>query len=348
MTFKQTGRARLIGLGLGLGLLCLMNGVSTYGFQDSTQHKTNELATTLNHRDVTLIGEDDLTSQLVNDWQPNQSLRREIRVKNGVKDSSEKFEPLYVRVSLKEFLELMTEEKTYSTTLYLLDDAQKVRYFASKAEAEQFVTANSLQASLTVEQVITESATKKEGENFPGYWYLAVKGTLPTGLQGGRLVLKTTVTSKTSLIAGVDRADQDARDNHHAHSNGENDYTSHLFDYDLSAFGASQAFEDYIALGFSQDVISLDDWLSSGAKPVAKWLVDTRNTNGWVYWGELLPADATTSNLLETVTLRDKAQGKSVYYAINARLQAVDRNELAQTKNWQDLPPQLRNAWLAN
>jgi hypothetical protein len=333
-------------LGLVLGLVLVFQGLTTYAFQDSTQHKTNEFGTSPHHRDVTLIGAEDWQALTTNDWQLHQPLKREIRVHNGVKGSGHAFAPLYVRISLKEFLELITEEKVYATTRYLLDEQGEIRQFTTQAAAEDFIKDHGLQASLTADQVATQAASEKEGANFPGYWYLAVKGQLPDKWRSGRLLLKTTVTAATSLINGVARADEDNK--HHEVKNDAEAYTSHLFDHNLSAFGESQAFESYIDLGFSQNVISLADWLQAGAQPVAKWIVDTRNSKGWVYWGQLLGADVTTANLLEKVTLTHQPRGQSIYYAINARLEAIDANELAQGTLWQDLPAQLRTAWQTN
>ncbi|GAB2023153.1 hypothetical protein RyT2_22270 [Pseudolactococcus yaeyamensis] len=349
ITLKRSGRPALFATTVVsvLGLLITLSG--TYGYHDQTQHKTNEFKTTEIDREVFLIGEtEDKTPK---NWQVNQTLKREIRVKNAVENpipATTQFEPLYIRLNLDEFLEFATQAKQYSDKRYLQDNSNKLIHFKTEKEALDFVTGKALQDEVTPEQIKTEADVNAQGADFSGYWYLAVNATQPTGWHSERLVLSTQTSAPTSLIPGVANAKQDAVDKHHEVSHGEDAYTTHLFESDLTPLGISQAFETYVMLGFSKDVISLAQWVTDyDAKPVKKWIVDTGNTNGWVYWGEILPVRATTANLLETTTLKYKPQGQLLYYAIHADLDAINQAELNKSSTWNDLPAQLRQAWQA-
>lgn len=328
-----------------LGFLITLTGI--YGYSDQSQHKTNELKVADIDRDVFLVGQGE--SETPKDWQINQTLTREIRVKNGGDHPvpATTFEPLYVRLNLLEFLEFAKLTNNYSEKRYLQDKDNQLIHFETEAAANDFLKDKKLTADLTPEKVKTQADSEGQDDNFTGFWYLKVIDTTPKGWHSDRLVLSTQMSSGTSLIPGVVNAKHHASEKHQDERHGEDDYTTHVFDNDLTALGDSQKFEAYIDLGFSDDVISLSDWvINYGAKPVKKWIVDTGNTNGWVYWGDLLPAKATTSNLLETVTLRAKPLDQSLYYAVHANLDAINQSELVQKRVWSDLPEQLRQAWL--
>lgn len=320
-----------------------------YGYRDQAQHKTNVLEMPLLEQDVFLIGHGE--GQTPRNWQVGQTLKREIRVKNGgaqATANTSSFEPIYIRVNLDEFLEFGRPVKQYSLKRYLLDSSNQLVKFSTSQAALAFINARNLPVTILPEQVVSEADLIAQGSTFLGYWYLAVNGLQPQGWHSERLVLSTQLTGVSSLISGVANARQDVADKHQDDSNGEDDYTTHLFASDLSPLGVSQAFEAYLTLGFSKDVVSIAQWLvDDGGKPVKKWLVDTGNTNGWVYWGEPLAAKATTANLLETVTLRDKPQGKTLYYAIHADLDAINQEALNRADTWSDLPKALREAWQA-
>lgn len=342
---KHLKLSYLLAFVASLGLLIMLSSI--YGFSDQRQHKTNEFRVSEMDRDIFLIGQDEGIT--ITDWQMNQALKREIRVKNGVEQpvpTDSEFDPLYVRLNLQEFLEFAKQTKHYSDSYYLQDKQHEMLYFRTQVAATEYVTNHNLPASVLPERVKTESDLEKEGSNFSGFWYLKVTGQTPEGWQSDRLVLFTELTNQRSLIPGVANARADAGTKHQHITHGEDLYTTRLFDANLNGLGDSQRFDDYISLGFSSDVISLSDWVTRyGSKPVKKWIVDTGNTNGWVYWGEILLDKETTSNFLETVTLHNKPLDQSIYYAIHANMEAVDASELAESNTWIDMPQSLRLAW---
>ena len=95
------------------------------------------------------------------------------------------------------------------------------------------------------------------------------------------------------------------------------------FNPDVITTIPNETFNQYIQLGFGNDVILYENWLAEGSNSGPFWIVDTTDMiNGWVYWGESIIPQHSTTNFIETMRLLQQPD-KAFYYALDTEMQAA-------------------------
>ncbi|MDR2752810.1 MAG: hypothetical protein LBB50_00690, partial [Oscillospiraceae bacterium] len=342
-----------------LALALSMGG--TYMFLDHSQHKTNEAMGDLPAYDVRLVEE----FEEVSGWKTTDPpLKKEIRVAN-VGKASDGFSGVYVRLQLKEYMEIAPLTYTQTAERYMMAQDGKFVVFESRAAAEAAYPGR-------IVTELTDAVAKTTG------WFVQTKAHDSDGQYGKFVVTEITRGAASSLVEGVARADRDAAEKHQENTNGECAYTVHTWNGEVDGSyyngktmfpGLSDAgaltFHDFVQWqlgGNGDNLISLTDFLNpvgNNGAPVSKWIYDDRvvgvGTN-WVYWGRLLEPqnneesnpNSTTSNLLEKIRLLLQPQG-SFYYAIHVDMQALSLDELGGTnKKWTDAPEGIINSYISH
>ncbi|MDR0838416.1 MAG: Ig-like domain-containing protein [Oscillospiraceae bacterium] len=312
-----------------VALICivslLMSG--TYAYRNHNQHKTNEGSGGPPKYDVKLVEDFDEKDE----WNTGDpDVKKEIRVANlGV--AAEGYGSAYVRLQLKEYMEIAKPDYQYSDKRYMIDEQGRFLWFETQEAA----------AAEYPDHVYTPFTAEQIGK--AGY-LVATQAGDPNGQYGAFVILGYTEGTPVSLVPGVVRATTAATTDHQLWSNGECAYTIHLWDASNPADDGME-FHRYVQWNLGPDVISLSDWITGGAKPVAKWIYDDRDVaNPYAYWGEALKPGETTADLLKSVKLIEQPDG-SFYYAIHVEMEAVSFDELG---SWTDAPQEITDAIVNN
>lgn len=290
----------------------------TLAYQDYTQHAANEFSGTDSKHAVHLIED----FKEVKDWKvADAPIKKEIRVRNmgGTEDFPGDYEDVYVRLQLKEYMEIAKLSYEYSDSRLMINTEGAFYAYDTEEAAKQAFPGH---------KVEKHTALGADAEK----WYVVTQAHDDNGQYGRFLILDSSLEDAKSLVPGVIRAVDAATIDHHENKNGECDYTIHKWDGNLTVF------EEYIKWFLGDNVIKMEDW---DGKPTAKWILDTNSAEGWVYWGEALKPGAETSNLLEKVSLIKQPDG-GFYYTIHTDMQAVSYDELGL---WTDMPTIVSGAY---
>jgi hypothetical protein len=347
-------------IGAILVLLALVSMVDdTYMLRDNRQNEINAARGELLTPAVQLEGD----FGKISGWRTSDpELTQEIRV-TYLRKESEEFSGVYVRLQLKEYMEINPLTYTQTAERYMIDNNGKfVVYNDDGNDTGNPATDAGHTKALhdwpghTVTW-LKDAATSDEG------WFVQTRAHDLNGQYGKFVVTDISLAaSATPLVPGAVRADDEAGSLYHVKPNGECDYEIYRWNgepdgsnYDGTEMfpghtdAGNLTFRDFVAWNQGADVISLSAW---DGEPVAKWIYDDRASEGggtnWVYWGQLLEPqnetennpDSMTSNLLENIRLLLQPQGE-FYYAIHVEMETLSPDELVDGANWTDAPQQI-------
>ncbi|MDR3345220.1 MAG: Ig-like domain-containing protein, partial [Oscillospiraceae bacterium] len=364
MKNKARTHKRLFSLVAAVLVAALLLGGSYAAFIQK-QHASNELSGSGIEHAGHLIED----FETPDDWDTeNPPVKKEISVKNmgGTEQFPGKYGDIYVRVMLKEYMEIAPMVYTYSknryvidrngsffrldpavllnTNVYDLDDtatktALQAALAAYCANPANWANANLVDDSLTSDfrPLAADFELVKGYHDDQYYFYLKSKAKDPNGQYGKFLTLSGSLNSALakSLVPGVDRAtDADYTTGSTTHNNGECLYTTHKWDVNAPET-CINAFHDYIQwiLGSSAQV--LDDWNPADAS--GHWVLDT--ATGWAYWSKPLHPTEETALLMEKVKLISQPDG-AFYYVIHADMEQTEKASI-----WNDTPAKIKDTW---
>jgi hypothetical protein len=353
----------VLALALGLG--------GTYMWRDYSQHKTNQAMGEIPAYDVRLVED----FEEVSSWKTSDpALTKEIRVAN-VGKATHGFSGVYVRLQLKEYMEIAPITYTQTANRYMINEKDnddgninagadgKFVIYDTEAEAKAAYPGHGVAE-------LTDAVTGQTG------WFVQTQAHDPDGQYGKFVVTEIRLGDAESLVDGVERADHDADERHQIKENGECLYTVHTWngEPDGSRYDGTEMFPDladagtltfhdfveWIHVENSANLMSLTSFVANGSFPIAKWIYDDRSMaaggTNWVYWGKPLEPQnedednpgSTTSNLLDEIKLLLQPQG-NFYYAIHADMEALSLDELAGTnRTWNDAPEEIINSYINN
>jgi alternate signal-mediated exported protein len=299
----------------------------TYAYINNSDHKTNEGQGINGKYDVKLIEKFDE----IDDWKTTDGdITKQVRVAN-LGTAAEGYGSVYVRLALKEYMEVGKTIYTYTPERYMVGQNGHFVKFDSREDAEAAYNGHTV-------AFIKDAVTGDEG------WFVQTQAHDPDGQYGSFVVTDITMGAAESLIENVVRAETAATTDHELAPNGECAYPVHKWNGTEPANDGA-VFHTYISWLLGTEVISLSDWIDGGAQPVAKWIYDDRADAGqYVYWGEALAPGQTTPNLLESIRLINQPDG-SFYYALHVDMEALSIDELVKDNpEWQDAPQEIIDA----
>lgn len=308
---KTLNRRTLCGIGAVIVALSLIIG-GVFAWNDNSQHKSNIVTGgNLTAKEDVVLVED---FERPDDWQQDDELKKEVSVKNTGEGQ------IYIRLQLKEYMDIAEVKYTYSDEELLIDSSGKFVAGATTADLKAWLNSNNVVYNDS--QIKTYKAYGDTTEKF----YLATDAnTNINGVYGKKLLLDYTEGTPKSLVDGVSRAAYETTDDHQLHPTGECLYTSHLWSGSTFPGGKDtdpnkDPFHKYVEWKLGAPLIKMSDW---DGQPTASWILDDTSAEGWVYWGEALKPGDSTTKLLESIKLIKQPDGP-FYYSLHVDMQAVD------------------------
>lgn len=320
----KLNRRILCAAGAALVALAMIVG-GVFSWVDSSQHKTNVVTGgNLTEKNDAVLVED---YEEPDDWQLDDELKKEIWVKNSGDGQ------IYVRVQLKEYMDIAKVTYSYSEEYLLLDSDGRFVSANTAASLKAWLSANLPDLVYADGQIVSLRAYGESANLF----YLATDETTNVnGKYGKRLLLDYEQAAFAPLMADAVRGGYETTDDHQNHPTAECLYAPHLWDGDApddcgqgecpDGFG----FHDYVQWNLGADIILLSDWIALGAEPAPVWILDDvsdAKDAGWAYWGEALRPGDSTARLLESIKLVKQPDGP-FYYAIHVDMMAADLYQL--------------------
>ena len=316
--FKTINKRALYGTGAVIIALSLII-TGAFSWFDNSQHKTN-IATGGNKivkDDVVLIEDFEEPP----DWGQDDELKKEVSVKNTGDGQ------IFVRLQLKEYMDIATVEYKRTTERLLVDKDGKFMSWTNEAAAKSWLTINGI--PFTNAQLVRYIA---HGDTTSRIYFATDQNTPLNGRDGKHMLLNYTQNAPLSLIPGVKRAIYSDTDDHRLHPTEECKYTPHLWNGSTFEGGKDtnpnkDPFHEYVAwkLGAPQsNLIKMSVW---DGQPVAAWILDDGSDEGWAYWGEALKPGDSTTKILESIKLIKQPDGP-FYYAVHVDMQAADTFDL--------------------
>jgi uncharacterized protein YjdB len=320
-------KKRVMAIAAGV-LVAAVALTGTYAWNDYRQHKSNEVNGGKLNYEAKLI--EDFQEKY--DWKIDDgNVKKEIRVKNS--GTSEKgFGSIYVRLQLKEYMEIC--EITYIETdmRYMIDTAGNYVSFATEKEAQNAYPGHEVKE-------LTEYVSGTKG------WYVQTKEHDPNGQMGQYVLLDVVIGAPVAVIPGSTRA---VNVNHHGttitDANGTKIATeSDECNYPIHTWnGSLLETREFIEWQLNDGaIIKLSEW---DGNPIAAWLIDDLSDSGWIYWGQELKTQEVTADFLKSIHLIKQPDG-NFYYVIHTELEAVSLDELKVNSNWNQ---NIRNAFINN
>ena len=302
------------------------------------------------------------------EWAEEIPIAKEISVANlgdteQFKKDGAKWGDIYVRLQLKEHLDITPIEYVYYTET-VDSKQQNVRFMVDKEGLFVRVAAptatpptrtellaydwSKVIADTTERAVFLKDIESRDWTRVSGlfdvnattkadeyYWYLpTVKGD-PNGQYGAAVVIdRVTLSSAVENVCGCPRATDVDYTNYEPgkHPNEECDYKVHMWE-DADPASCALDTHKYVSWQLSAFVITKADWVSAGKKPVDKWILDT--DTGWAYWGNAITANDSTELLLETITPLIQPDGE-VFYVIHVDMEAANKTDMQDDSLWDD------------
>jgi len=338
----KLNRRVLCTIGAAIVALSMIIG-GVFAWVDSSQHKSNVVTGggKTEKNDVVLVED----FEEPDDWFEGD-LKKEVWIKNTGDGQ------VYVRLQLKEYMDIAKVTYEYSEDFLLVDSDGKfvASTGSTPAELTSFKTWLSNNGiPHTDAQIILLTAY---GETAARYYLITDETTNVNGRYGKRLLLDYSQAAPKSLVDGVVRGTYENTVDHRNHPTSECLYTPHLWNDppaglnncgqgDDSALydGTGQGFHDYVEWTLGAPLIKLSDW---NGQPVAAWILDDSSVEGWAYWGEALRPGDETTKILEKITLIQQPDGP-FYYAIHVDMQAADLYQLAA--NFTDIPQKINDSY---
>jgi len=295
----------------------------TLAYQDYQQHKSNELIGETIKYEARLV--EDFAE--VNDWKVSDDpVTKKISVANL--GQAPEYGEVYIRLQLKEYMEIGALSYNETSKRYMIDTRGEFVIFTTESEA---IAATSAAGSYAGHNfaALTDAVTGKSG------FFIETKDHDPNGQMGKYVITSYTVGDAVAVISSGPQA-RAANTNHHEFPCDECGYAIHSW-----KTGAALEARDYVEWQLNTGaIITLAEWLDpNGAyqgMPVDKWVIDTADDEGWVYWGRSLDPGDDTAFLMESVSLVKQPEG-SFYYVIHTEMQAVSFDELVTGNvDWSD------------
>ena len=339
MERTQKNRKRAAAAIAVIALIATMLG-GTYAYHDIKQHKSNEFMGSTSKYEARLV--EDFAE--VEDWQVGDgAVDKKISVVNHGREA-EGYGEVYVRIQLKEYMEIGEIRYTETEKRYMLDTAGKFVIFETEAEALSATGPGGAYEGHALAE-LTDAVTGRHG------WFIETQDHDINGQMGKHVITEFEVGDAEKVIKdGPGRAtdtnhhgtvikDSDGNTVGFSHESEECLYKVHSWKGDADSRLDTR---DYIEWQLNTGaIITVSEWLDPAGpykgQPVGKWIVEDRDDSGWVYWGEALKPDGgQTANFMESVTLVKQPDG-SFYYVIHTELEAVSLEELASGKvDWGD------------
>ena len=289
----------------------------TYAWNDYKQHKSNRMGSSDTKYEARLVEEFDDED----DWTVEKGrIPKKISVVN-LGERNDNFGDVYVRIQLKEYMEIGGFSTTETTLRYMIDTEGQFITYASEQAAQAAWPGHNV-ANLT------DKVTGKSG------WFIETQAGDPNGQMGKHVVIDIAIEDAVPVIPGTTRA---VNLNHHGYQgpNGfvtrsdECNYTVHPWN------GMTLPTASYVDWHLNDPaIIKLSDWLADGSPAVDKWIIDDVSNSGWVYWGRALRTDGDmTSTFMDSVSLKVQPDG-CFYYVIHVELDAISYGELG---SWGDI-----------
>jgi len=293
-----------------------------FAWADNGQHKTNPITgnNLLDRPDVVLVED----FEEPDDPPPGQEIKKELWVKN-TGDSR-----LYVRLQLKEYMEISKITYSYSDQELLVDADGKFMQSAGTGAADLASFKLGLDNMGLVYEDSQIVTLRAYGDTIDRFYLATGETTNINGKYGKRLLLDYDQADPRSLVEDVIRGSYESTADHKNHPTSECLYTPHLWnDPPPEPENCGQGddgndpacgFHDYFGWKLGAPLTKLSEW---DGQPVAAWILDDGSDEGWAYWGEALRPGENTAKLLESITLLQRPDGP-YYYAIHVDMQAVD------------------------
>jgi len=311
-----------------LALLLVAAGM-TYAWTDYKQHKSNDFNGKGMKYEARLV--EDFVE--VDDWKVDDGdITKKISVTN-LGQSAAGFGNVYVRLQLKEYMEIGKVTTVETEKRYMIDTEGRFIYYATEDQAKAAVAQGGKYEGHAY-MLLTDAVTGTTG------YFIQTQDHDPNGQMGKHVISDITALDPVKVIAsGPDRA---TSTNHHGtiqNIGGTTAFVTHSeeCDYAIHSFmpGADLETREYIEWRLGADVITLSEWLDPTGQykgmPVARWIIDNSVANGsqgWVYWGQPLAPDGdVTSLLLDSVRLIKQPDG-SFYYVVHTDMEAVSPDEI--------------------
>jgi len=324
-----------------IALSLIVGGV--FAWVDNSQHRSNVITGGGLHDPPGVI--------LVEDFEEPEDPRvgADITKEVWVRNIGESF--VFVRLQLKEFMEIAKVSYEYSEEFLLVD--RDGRFVSSAGTSAADLAAFKLaldNMGLVYEdsQIVTLRAY---GDSVDRFYLATNEHTNINGKYGTRLMLDYNQDAPRSLVEGVQRGQYEVSNDHRNNPTSECLYTPHVWHGPaindcghgecLDGFG----FHDYFEWTMGPSLILLSEW---DGHPVAAWILDDisdEKDQGWAYWGEALrPADS-TSRILESIKLIQQPAGP-YYYAIHVDMQAAAIYQLSA--NFDGMPQKIEDSYRGN
>ena len=320
----------------------------TYAWMDYSQHKTNNMAHKEPKYEAVLVEKFRERS----DWRlSDDKVTKRISVKN-TGDPVRGFEETYVRLQLKEYMDVYPMECEQTMSRYMIDTKGDFIVYPMQAQAQaDYPDAPGI-------DYLTNAVNGVSG------FYVQTKEGDDNGQYGKHLVTKYELSDTANKITpGVTWADNDAKkDNKHdvvaqgspSNRNGECDYLKYIWHGNYASPAVNPTME-YIRWYLGDDVITLTEWMTSfgdnNGKAVNKWIIDDRAGSvgdAWVYWGQALLPGEKTSDFMRAIELI-KQPGGDFRYALHAEMEAISLEELYKASpEWPGMPEDIMEAYKKN
>ena len=291
---------------------------ATYAYTDYQQHKSNELTGLAMKYEARLVED----FEEIDDWTvADGAVTKKISIAN-VGKASDGFGDVYVRMQLKEYMEIAPITYVTTNVRYMIDELGKFRVYQTQAAA-QAAYPNHLYANLT------DAVTGDSG------WFVQTQDKDPNGQMGKHVVTSYTVGQGQKIIGGASGPNRAQTTSHHLHPSDECKYKVHTWN------GNELESREYIEWILNDpDIIMFSAW---DGLPVAKWILDDTvqfGADGWVYWGEALAPETSTALFMEAVELIKQPDG-SFYYVIHTDMEAVSLDEILNGLPWGPVGPHI-------
>ena len=315
-----------------------------FAWADNSQHKTNAMSggNRIEKNDVVLVED----FEEPKDWQEGDELKKEIWVKNTGDGQ------VFVRLQLKEYMDIAKVTYTYSDEFLLVDTDGRFLQSAGTGTANLAsfkLGLNNMGLVYEDSQIVTYKAY---GDSVDRFYLATGETTNVNGKYGKRMLLDYDQAAFKSLVDGVARGAYEQTVDHKLHPTSECLYTPHLWNNPPAALndcgqgddselydGTGLGFHDYVEWTLGAPLVKLSDW---DGQPVAAWILDDSSDEGWAYWGEALKPGGETARLLESITLIQQPDGP-FYYAIHVDMQAADIYQLKA--NFAGMPQKMEDSF---
>ena len=327
------------------GFLLLVTALSisltSLAWSDVSQHKSNKFRTVDTANTITLIED----FQNVSKWNVGETARKRVSVRNGsaLDDDRFTYDHAFARIQFREFMQLENRNHEYSAKRYMINENGDFIRFTTQFAAQVFVNNpdNKIPNSARIEAVKGHFDDANAPQS--GYFYISTQRDDINGQFGKFIVIGSSQAEEKNIEGAGSPAKGNPGQNHqNGASASESQWSIHKWDATATnnAYAKTSPFTDYVTWKLGADVITYEAW---DKKPVAKWIIDTKSDQGWVYWGQHLKhdknpsAESLTKNLLESVTLIKQPEAMAEYF-LNVKLDAVNQKDLAK---WTDAPKDL-------